>query len=280
MFDILKKINEKPEPYEFYTAEKLWNDEHISRKMLAYHLNPDAEAASRNKAFIDQSTEWMIDHFNITERSKVADFGCGPGLYTTAFAKAGATVTGLDFSKRSIKYAKEQARANELNIHYLLQNYLEYEPTEKFDLITLIYCDFCPLSPGQRNKLLNIFHRSLKDDGLLFMDVSTLQMFNQKVETATYQHLLLDGFWTEEDYYGFLNTFKYEDEKVSLDKYTIVEKAKTWEVYNWLQHYSKQSLSEELERHGFKVQDYFSDVAGTPYSQDSLELAVSVTRRL
>lgn len=279
MFDILQKINARPRPYEFYTAEKLWNDEHISKKMLEYHLNPEAEPASRNKAFIDKSTDWMIRHFNINQNTKVADFGCGPGLYTTAFAKAGATVMGLDFSRRSIEYAKGQALVNNLKIQYLLQNYLDYEPSEKFDLITLIYCDFCPLSPTQRSQLLNIFHQCLKDDGRLLLDVSTVQMFNRKVETATCQHLLLDGFWAEEDYYGFLNTFKYEKDKVSLDKYMIIEKTKTWEVYNWLQHYDKQSITEELEQNGFQVQAYFSDAAGKPFAEDSLEMAVDVRKK-
>jgi hypothetical protein len=30
MFDMLQKINQKPKPFEFYTAEVLWTDEHTS----------------------------------------------------------------------------------------------------------------------------------------------------------------------------------------------------------------------------------------------------------
>ena len=67
MFDELSGINRKPEPYEFYTAEKLWTDEYTSRKMLEYHLNPSVDAASRNIKFIDKSVKWIIEHFQINK---------------------------------------------------------------------------------------------------------------------------------------------------------------------------------------------------------------------
>ena len=41
MFDLLEKINTRPEPFEFYTASDLWTDEHTSEQMLKYHLNGD-----------------------------------------------------------------------------------------------------------------------------------------------------------------------------------------------------------------------------------------------
>ena len=44
--------------------------------------------------------------------------------------------------------------------------------------------------------------------------------------SSRYEMNLLNGFWSSEPYYGFLNTFKYEEEKVTLDKYTIVERTK------------------------------------------------------
>jgi hypothetical protein len=48
VFSELLDINKKPEPFEFYTAEELWTNEHTSKKMLEYHLNEYVDAASRN----------------------------------------------------------------------------------------------------------------------------------------------------------------------------------------------------------------------------------------
>lgn len=60
----------------------------------------------------------------------------------------------------------------------------------------------------------------------------SLSAFEQKEEVAIYEVNQLDGFWSPNKYYGFLNTFKYDEEKVALDKYTIIELDRTREVYN------------------------------------------------
>jgi cyclopropane fatty-acyl-phospholipid synthase-like methyltransferase len=279
MFEILNRINQRPEPFEFYTAETLWNDEHISKKMLELHLNEDVDPASRKKAFMDKSVAWIASRFNIGPDTKICDFGCGPGLYTTQFAEKGAAVTGADFSERSIRYARETAKQNNLDIDYVLQNYLEFTTDKKYNLITMIYCDLCPLSPEQRKTLLGKFYEYLEDDGSVVLDVFSLHAFEQRKEVTAYEYLQLDGFWSAEDYYGFMNTYRYEKEKVVLDKYTIIEESRTWEVYNWLQYYSLESLREEFEESGLRITEHYSDVAGAPYSSDSTEIAV-VARKI
>jgi len=272
MFAQLKKINQRPKPYEVYTAKALWTSEHTSKQMLEMHLNESVDMASRNKAFIQLSVDWMVSRFNIGVGTRICDFGCGPGLYTTQFAKKGATVTGIDLSDRSIQYAKETAAHFE--VEYILQNYLEFNTNKKYDLIIMIMCDFCALSPVQRKILLAKFYEYLVDDGSVVLDVYSLSAFEQREEITTYEHLQLNGFWTANDYYGFMNTFKYVDEKVVLDKYTIIEETRTREVYNWLQYYSLESLRAEFEENSFRIEEYYSDVAGKPYHSDSTEIAI------
>ncbi len=147
LFSALEKINERPKPFEFYTACDLWTDEHTSRRMLAYHLNEE-------------------------------------------------------------------------------------------------------------------------------VDVYSLKAFDGREEAAVYEEGLLDGFWSEKRYYGFLNTFKYEQEMVILDKYTIVERDRTKTVYNWLQYFSPELLEREFAEEGFLMDGLYSDVAGTPFSESSNEFAV------
>ena len=132
MFDRLEKINRRPKPFERYTRLELWNDEHISKGMLDAHLDPNTDWASRNKKFMDKSINWIVSHFKVGENTRIADFGCGPGLYTTPLAERGADVTGIDFSENSIRYAREMAARKELDINYVVQSYLEYGTTKKF----------------------------------------------------------------------------------------------------------------------------------------------------
>ena len=274
MFKELEEINSRPAPFQFYTSGALWTDNHTSRKILESDLNEDIEVSIQNREFINHSVDWIVTHFGIGKNRWVADFGCGMGSYATQLAEKGADVTGIDFSETFIQHAKEIAKQKGLDINYVLQNYLEFETEERFDLITLLLCDFCALSPLQRKTMLKKFYKFLKPDSSVLIDVYSLNAFNQREETETYEHSRLDGFWSPENYYCFQSTFKYDKEKVVLDKYTIIEKERTRIVYNWLQYYSKDSLRKELEENGFKVEGFYSDVTGTTISPESLEIVI------
>lgn len=274
MFDTLEKINTRPAPFEFYTASELWTDEHTSARMLAFHLNPDIDVSSRGTDFIDRSVEWLAGRFRIGPATRIADFGCGPGLYTTRLARRGAEVTGIDFSPRSIGHARDTADREGLPIRYVCRNYLEFDTPQRYDLILMIMCDFCALSPVQRRQLLGRFHRLLAPGGAVVLDVYALPAFDRRRETAVYEADLLDGFWSPERYYGFLNVFKYDRQKVTLDKYSIVEAARIRTVYNWLQHFSPEALDAEMAEAGFTVAARLADVAGTPFDPQGEEFAV------
>jgi SAM-dependent methyltransferase len=278
MYTLLDKINERPDPFQYYTAGELWTDEHTSEQMLNFHLNEAIDVSSRNKPFIEKSAEWITSHFDINPTTSVCDFGCGPGLYTSRFAEKGAKVTGIDFSPRSVEYAKRSALISGYDIDYVLQNYLEYDTGRRFDLICMIMCDFCALSPVQRKTLLNKFYRLLKEDGSVLLDVYTINSFDKRTERSVYEKNMLNRFWSREDYYCFLNTFKYDTEKVVLDKYTIIDKKQTRTVYNWLQCYSRESLTAEFKEGGLTVVEVFSNVAGEKYNPDSDEMAIIAKR--
>jgi len=144
--------------------------------------------------------------------------------------------------------------------------------------VLMIMCDFCALSPTQREGMLSKFHMILKPGGSLLLDVYSLSAFEQKEEVATYEVNQLNGFWSPDKYYGFLNTFKYDKEKVALDKYTIIELGRTRDVYNWLQYFAPEDLERELIGAGFSIKGLYSNVAGTPYDEKSCEFAVIADR--
>ena len=274
MFQTLKEINARPEPFQFYTADDLWTEEHTAKQMLSYHLNDQVEASSRNQRFIERSVAWMVSHFDVNEHTAIADFGCGPGLYANRLAERGASVTGIDFSGNSLQYARQVAADKGLSTDYVLANYLEFDTDKRFDLIIMIMCDFCALSPAQRTTLLNKFRTLLKPNGSALLDVHSLDYFDQKEEFAIYELNQLYGFWSAQDYYGFVNSFKYDKEKVLLEKYTIIEASRKRVVYNWLQCFSQESLRKGFEENGFDIEATYGDVAGAPFDPNSSVFAV------
>ena len=278
MFKELQTINTRPEPFSIYTADELWTNEHTAQQMLTYHLNDAVDLSSRNSGFIDRSVDWIASHFKINEQTNIADFGCGPGLYAQRLAQRGAKVTGIDFSANSLRYARESAGKENLAIDYMQANYLNFETTARFDLIMMIMCDFCALSPEQRKIMLSRFYTLLKPGGAVLLDVHSLNTFNQREEAANYELNQLYGFWAPDDYYCFVNTFKYEQEKVTLDKYTIIEDAGTRIIYNWLQAFSKESLQREFTAQDFVIDGFYADVAGTAFDPESPDFAIIARR--
>ena len=275
MFNELKRINIRPEPFQYYTAEELWTNAYTSTQMLKYHLHEFVDAASRNSAFIESSVDWIAERFGVSEATAIADFGCGPGLYASRLAKKGTQVTGIDFSANSLEYARKEAEREGLSISYIQANYLDYTTKDRFDLIVMIMCDYCALSPQQRKTLLGNFSSLLKPGGAVLLDVNSLVRFDQKEEAATYELNQLGGFWSPEDYYCFVNSFKYDDAKLILDKYVIFDEASVpREVYNWQQCYSEDMLKREFEASGFKIDAIYSDVAGQEFNPESAEIAV------
>jgi len=276
MFNKINNATAKPAVWSKYTADVLWTDSHIAKQMLAFHLNPDLSLASRTASFIEESVEWLVSEFKLGNTSKVIDFGCGPGLYTHAIkAKGIGTVVGLDFSENSLKHAAEQAKLANLDIDYQYGNYLEFSDPRKFDLITLVMCDLCALNPEQRSGLYKKFQSLLAPNGSIALDVYTATRFTKQSESLSLEKNSMNGFWSQKDYWCIQSSFKYDDEKVTLDKYVISQEDKEWTVFNWLQHFTIEDLSQELESHGLEIKNTYSDLRGTPLA-DGDEMALVI----
>ena len=280
MFQELETIHQRPEPFERYTARELWTDPYTSEQMLQYHLDEEGHIASRSAAFIDRSVEWITSRFNVSKATSIADFGCGPGLYTSRLARTGAEVTGIDFSARSIQHAEEEANRHGLQIRHVNEDYLEFDTDERFDLVLMITCDLCALSPAQRQQMLGKFTRILRAGGAVLLDVYSLAAFHQRRESARYELIERDGFWSPERHYEFLTTFKYDRERVVLDKHTIVEATRVRTIYNWFQYFNADTLRSELAASGLEVEDLYGDVAGSHFDSNAQEFAVVARRAL
>ncbi|MBT3359923.1 MAG: methyltransferase domain-containing protein [Rhodospirillales bacterium] len=278
MYAELNNIHQRPQPFSVYTADVLWTEPHLSQQMLHYHLNQDTDLASRRLPSIDGVVDWIDRKFDLNGKN-VCDLGCGPGLYTQRFAERGAQVLGLDFSANSISYAQKAAREAGHEVEYKVADYLKDTLPSGQDLITMIYCDLCPLSPGQRQVIYQKVRHALQPGGAFLFDVMSTTAFDAREESSAFGHRFMGGFWAEGDYFAFQNTFKYDPEKLVLDQYTIVEAHRTWQVFNWLQHFSEEDIISELEQNGFDVMEIVRDFANAGGNGDGEHFGVIAKRR-
>jgi 2-polyprenyl-3-methyl-5-hydroxy-6-metoxy-1,4-benzoquinol methylase len=86
----------------------MWTDEHISKKLLELHLDPDVDSASRSQQSIDRTLEFILSYCS-KDPIRILDLGCGPGIYLERLSGMGHHCTGMDFSKNSISYARKRA---------------------------------------------------------------------------------------------------------------------------------------------------------------------------
>lgn len=274
MIYMLFRLLNKPVLWQ-RSAEPFWDDEHISKGMLEAHLNPDWDAASRKHSYIDRSVKWLSGF--IPANGKILDLGCGPGLYTRRFSEMGYDVTGIDYSKRSIAYAKSQDTKTE----YLYKNYLEIDFTNMFDAATLIYCDYAALTPDERQTLVKKVYKALKPGGLLILDVFSKKHFINNKANRTYWTLCKNGgFWSSEPYICLEATYLYDNNMVSVDQYVVVKNEGIKEYLIWDTAYTIPKLNDEVSSLGFSVKSVFDDVCGSPYTGESDTMCFILERNL
>ncbi len=114
--------------------------------MLKTHLDPNTDIASRKPETIEKIVDFNIRHLGLKAGDSILDAGCGPGLYCERFAQNGLSVTGIDISSNSIAYARDSAFKKGLDIGYVCGNYLDMDFENEFDVVFMIWWDFCVLS--------------------------------------------------------------------------------------------------------------------------------------
>ncbi len=255
----IAQLAEKPEIYTPGTAV-MWTDEYISKQLLQVHLNEEIDLASRKKSTIKTTVEWILNK-TPKQTLTILDLGCGPGLYTELLAKKGHKITGVDFSKNSIEFARKRAEKNKHEIEYINANYLELELEEnRFDLVMMIYTDFCVLNPEERKQLLFTIKKILKPGGIFIFDVNSDKEIEMKVSPKNWEAANI-GFWKKEPYLALSESFIYPEEKVILYQHLVSDENENIDIYRfYTRFFSEKDLKNELIGSGFSTFSFHTDV--------------------
>lgn len=126
--------------------------------------------------------EWLLDHLDewtggLKGRS-VLDLGGGPGQYSIAFAKRGASVTWHDVSKRYQEFVVEKARQHGVQLGLSL-GYLDEAPEilkTSFDLVFNRVCWNYGITDAS---FARVVYRLAKPGGIIFVDTATSEWGKQ-----------------------------------------------------------------------------------------------------
>ena len=255
----------------------IWTDEHISKGMLESHLDANSDGASRPFEFMDKSADWIYSIAPSEKYKDVLDLGCGPGLYAQRFHDKGYNVTGVDWSERSVNYARENAVSTGRKISYVLQNYLSIDYDNAFDIAVIISYDLCVLSKNDRKIILEKIYKALRPSGKFIFDVTTVK--NLTTEESRRWDYHPNGCFMSENPHICLNSCCHYDEDDTTLTQTIVMTDNDCDCFHiWHHHFTEEKLIKELNGAGFIENDLYTDVAGKPYVKDGDFIAVTATK--
>jgi len=156
-------------------------------------------------------TEKAVSLFTpyIKTGKKVLDIGCGVGLALEIFKQKGFSITGMDISRRMIKFARKRNK----NGKFILGNFLSLDVGRQlFDGVYM--SGFLHLFP--KEKAVNVLKRTyriLKPKGILFIGTTKSMISKEGMEIKSNYPGKLQRFrkyWTEKELKNFIieNRFK------------------------------------------------------------------------
>lgn len=266
---IIPEMN-RPLPYE--GGAELWRDPHIAGEMLNAHLSPNTDAASYMPDTIRAICDSLPVRMGLTPGARVADLGCGPGLYCHHLAGQGYHMTGIDWSENSIRYAETLCTGQSAT--FRRGSYLVPFAQEEFNGALLIYQDYGVLSPRLRLTLLQNIHAALRQGGTFALDVSSRTAFDALLQSAAPMWEAVDkGFWRPHPYVMLSATHFYPDISASCNLYAVLDDKAT--IYrNWQTYFTPDSICNELREGGFDVVEVSANLMGEPWTKESTVLGV------
>ncbi|WP_255596178.1 cyclopropane-fatty-acyl-phospholipid synthase family protein [Cellulomonas sp. C5510] len=261
----------RPEPFAPGDGP-FWDDPYIATQLLAAHLDPSHDAASRRPAELDRTVAHLTALGLARPGARVLDLGCGPGLIAQRLAALGCRVTGVDLSAGSLAHARRAADAAGLEIEYRQQDFRTLDEPGRFDLVLQAYGELSTFPDDVRDDVLGRARAALAPGGALVLDVSTPAQAGTGPQD---EWAVADGgLWRPGRHLVLARTHRYPGD-VRCRQYTVATGADDVTTYRmWFRDYVPQTLTPVLAGAGLRVDAHWASLSGDPWHADAEWLAV------
>jgi cyclopropane fatty-acyl-phospholipid synthase-like methyltransferase len=157
----------------------------------------------RNEAEAQEFIANLFNKLHIEPNSLVLDIACGKGRHARMMAQLGHTVTGIDLSKESIKYANEHVIPN---VEFFVHDMLYPMRINYYHVVTNFFTSMGYFAKPQHDfKAFKAMYDNLKEGGLMVIDFfNEQQVFENLVanETKEIENTLYEiKRWADENYF-------------------------------------------------------------------------------
>jgi SAM-dependent methyltransferase len=172
-------------------------------------------------------------------------------------------VTGIDFAEKSIRHARQSARNDGLTINYRHESFLTADLGGPYDLITMIYGEFCTLTEMDRHELLLRVKQALRPGGLFAFDVFTQRYVERLRGCGDFYVSTGNGFWQRKPHIVIEQVFHYPAASASVSRYTLVNRNGSYRQFLvWWRSFSGSEIARLLTDYGFTVEAAYGSLWG------------------
>lgn len=123
----------------------------------------------------DKYAKWVQASAPVSSGKRLVDIGCGTGVLSVQFAKAGYDVIGVDLSESMLTIAQSRSLEQGVDISFICQSMSELDGLDEVDVVVIAIDSINYLETFEEVKqTLKLVFESLTPNGQLFFDVHSL----------------------------------------------------------------------------------------------------------
>ena len=193
----------------------------------------------------------IFENFNV-QPQRILDIACGEGTFAVEMAKRGFQVVGVDISEEMLKFAKEKAKNENVNVEFICGDMRSLDFNEEFGLVTCWFDSLnYLLTLKDLEKAFAGVYKALKKDGLFIFDMNT--KYGLAVGWARYScHIEQE---TEDILEIHQTSYDFETDIATMRVIGLIKNGETWvkiDEEHKEKAYTLREIRECLKRVGFK----------------------------
>jgi SAM-dependent methyltransferase len=178
--------------------------------------------------------------------------------------KLGHSCRGIDFGPASIKYAREQAIQDDVEIDYVLEDIRTADYGDENDLALFIYGEFNVFKSVDVKDVLQKVYNSLKDGGLFIAEPNRYDTVKKVGTSPPSWYSSRDDLFSSRPHLCLMENFWDSEKHVATTRYFIIDA----ETNNVTLHsssmvaYTRENLMQIIRGVGFKDIVFYESLSG------------------
>jgi SAM-dependent methyltransferase len=213
----------------------------------------------------DEEVDKLIALTGVSDGA-LLDLCCGPGRHTTAFARRGFRVTGVDRTRFLLDKARERAKEEGLDIEFIETDMSRFVRPAAFDLAISMFTSFGYFDDREQDMMtLRNIHASLKPGSICVIDVFGKERLARSFEPT--------GSTKYDDGSIIIQRREIFDDFTRIRNEWILVQGNTATTFTFHHSiYSGQELRMMMQSAGFDDVKLFGNLDGAEYGLEAVRL--------